>query len=88
MVGFDKEGYENRETTVAGHSTKGEKAEGRKSRVGLEMVEEESLVWRGKDGLIVVRQTVGTRPGSFVFLSRKLGCAPTTRTKFGQSPSR
>lgn len=41
MVGLDKEEYEDRETT-AGHPTKGEKAEGR--RVGLEMVEEESLV--------------------------------------------
>lgn len=47
MVGFDKEGYEDRETTVAGHPTKGEKAEGRKSRVGLEMVEEESLACGG-----------------------------------------
>lgn len=86
-MGFDKERYEDRETT-AGHPTKGEKAEGRKSRIGLEMVEEESLVQRGEDGLIVARQAVGTRPVSFVSLRRKLGCAPTTRTKFGQSPSR
>jgi len=43
MVGFDKERYEDRET-MAGHPTKGEKAEGRKSRIGLKMVEEESFV--------------------------------------------
>ena len=43
MVGFDKERYEDRETTT-GHPTKGEKAEGRKSTVGLKMVEEESFV--------------------------------------------
>lgn len=47
MVGFDKERYEDRET---GHPGKGEKAEGRKTEVGLEMVEEESLVYRGEGG--------------------------------------
>lgn len=47
MVGFDKERYEDRET---GHPGKGEKAEGCKTEVGLEMVEEESLVYRGEGG--------------------------------------
>lgn len=69
MVGFDKERYEDRETAT-GHPSKGEKAEGRKSGVGLEMVEEESLVYEGgrRRGT-----AVETRPGSFVSLSRKLG---------------
>lgn len=47
MVGFDKERYEDRETAT-GHPSKGEKAEGRKSGVGLEMVEEESLAYEGE----------------------------------------
>lgn len=48
-MGFDKERYEDRETAT-GHPNKGKKAEGRKSGIGLEMVEEESLVYKRKGG--------------------------------------
>lgn len=75
---------EDRETT-AGHPTKGEKAEGRKSRVGLEMAGVESrscrgLPWGGG------RET--NEAGIIRLPEPEVRLSPDSRTKFGQSPSR
>lgn len=81
-MGFDKERYEDRETAT-GHPSKGEKAEGRKSGIGLEMAEEESLVYiRGKE-----EKNDGRNEAGIIRLPEP-EVRLCSRTKFGQSPSR